>query len=314
MTISPRCIGCDVSKRTLDIFDETHGKAERIDNTPEAIAAHIGAWQGQNVFVVFEATGGYDRALASALVDAGIRHARINPARARDFARASGRIAKTDAIDAAMLAAFARVMAPVHAQDIPPARKALSLLAKRRDQLVAMRAQEKNRVSEAADAHAVAGVRRHIAFLDDEIDDIETAIAAHIAGDDALAEEARLLRSTPGVGPVAATQLLALMPELGRTGPKQIAALAGLAPMNADSGALRGRRKIAGGRKRVRDALYMAALNAVRRTGPFKAFYERLLAAGKAKKLALIAVARKLLGVLNAIIRDQNPYRTTAGT
>jgi transposase len=312
MIIPPRCVGCDVSKRTLDIFDEGCGKAERIYNTPEAIAARIAAWRGRGVFVVFEATGGYDRALATALVDAGIAHARINPARARDFARASGRIAKTDAIDAAMLAAFARVMAPAQTQEASPARKALSLLAKRRDQLVAMRAQEKNRVSEAVDAQAGAGVRRHITFLDDEIDDIETAIAGHIAADDALAEEAGLLRSAPGVGPVAATQLLALMPELGRTGPKQIAALAGLAPMNTDSGALRGRRKIAGGRKRVRDALYMAALNAVRRTGPFKTFYDRLLAAGKAKKLALIAVARKLLGVLNAMVRDQNPYRAIA--
>lgn len=314
MIIPLRCVGCDVSKRTLDIFDDALGHAERIDNTPEAIAVRVASWRDGDVFVVFEATGVYDHAFAAALEHAGIRHARINPARARDFARASGRIAKTDAIDAAVLAAFARAMAPAPDQTVSPARKALALMAKRRDQLVAMRAQEKNRASEAVDAGATARVKRHIDFLDREIGDIEKEIAAFVGADAGLAEEARLMRSAPGVGPVAATQLLALMPELGRTGPKQVAALAGLAPINADSGAFRGKRAIGGGRKRVRDALYMAALNAVRRTGPLKAFYERLRQAGKPAKLALIAVARKLLGVLNAMLRDRRTFTTPLPT
>lgn len=314
MILPLSCVGCDVSKRHLDIFDEAVGIAERIDNIPAAIDVLVARWRKAQAFVLFEATGVYDRALADALVAAGVAFARINPARARDFARASGRIAKTDAIDAEMLAAFARVMAPAPQHVVCEARKTLSLLGKRRDQLVATRAQEKNRRSEAPDRAFAARVERHIVFLDAEIESLDTEIATHIAADAELSAQARLLRSAPGVGPVAATQLLALMPELGRTGPKEVAALAGLAPRNVDSGQFRGKRTIGGGRKRVRDALYMAALNAVRRTGPLKAFYDRLRVAGKPAKLALVAVARKLLTTLNAMIRDEKAYRAHPAT
>ncbi|NMK98360.1 IS110 family transposase, partial [Staphylococcus capitis] len=258
--------------------------------------------------VVFEATGVYDLELREALRQAGVRFARINPARARDFARASGQLAKTDPIDARMLAAFARAMTPATEQVATPARNALARLAKRRDQLVSMRAQEKNRRSEAEDRAMAERIGRLIAVLDDEIAEIEAEISALIKAEQEIAEDAQLMRSLPGIGPVACMQLLAQMPELGRVGPKQVAALAGLAPFNVDSGTYRGKRKIGGGRKRIRDALYMAALNAVRRADPFKAFYERLRKAGKPAKLALIAVARKLLTVLNAMMRDRKPY------
>jgi len=302
-----RYVGIDVSKQYLDIFDEALGVPERIANAPQAITQIAARWRC-DVLVVFEATGVYDLELREALGRAGIRFARINPARARDFARASGRLAKTDPIDARMLAAFGRVMQPATEQAVNPARNALARLAKRRDQLVLMRAQEKNRRSEADDRALAERISRLIEVLDSEIAEIEADIKELIKAEPEITDEARLMRSLPGVGPVACMQLIAKMPELGRVGAKQIAALAGLAPFNVDSGAFRGKRKIAGGRKRVRDALYMAALNAVRRADPFKAFYERLRQAGKPAKLALIAVARKLLTVLNAMMRDRKPY------
>ena len=313
MIIPLRYVGIDVSKQYLDIFDEVLGVPERIANAPQAITQLVARWRCETL-VVFEATGVYDLELREALRQAGIRFARINPARARDFARASGRLAKTDPIDARMLAAFARAMQPVTEQPADPARNTLAKLAKRRDQLVLMRAQEKTRRSEAED-HAMAGrISRLIKVLDSEIAEIEADISALIKAEPEISDDAQLMRSLPGVGPVACMQLIAQMPELGKVGPKQVAALAGLAPFNVDSGAFRGKRKIAGGRKRVRDALYMAALNAVRRANPFKTFYSRLRQAGKPAKLALIAVARKLLTVLNAMMRDRKPYRLEPAT
>jgi transposase len=308
MILPLRCVGIDVSKRTLDIFDDAIGTPEHIANAPQAITEQVARWRCGNVFVVFEATGVYDRELAELLQQTGIRFARINPARARDFARAAGRLAKTDAIDARMLAAFARTMVPAASQTPNPGRNALALLAKRRDQLVQMRAQEKNRRSEAHDRTMIECIVRHLDFLNGEIKAIEAQIKALIKAAPQICEQARLIRSAPGIGPVACMQLIAQMPELGQVGPRQVAALAGLAPLNVDSGTYRGKRTIGGGRKRVRDALYMAALNAVRRDGSFKTFYQKLRAAGKPAKLALIAVARKLLTILNAMMRDGKIY------
>ena len=286
---------------------------ERFANATQAITQVVARWQC-DALIVFEATGVYDLELRKALERAGIRFARINPARARDFARASGQLAKTDPIDARMLAAFARAMKPATEQAINPARNALARLAKRRDQLVLMRAQEKNRRSEADDRAMAERIGRLVEVLDGEIAGIEADIKALIKAEPEISDDAQLMRSVPGVGPVACLQLITQMPELGHVGPKQVAALAGLAPFNVDSGAYRGKRKIGGGRKRVRDALYMAALNAVRRAAHFKIFYTRLRQAGKPAKLALIAVARKLLTVLNAMIRDRKPYRIEPAT
>lgn len=313
MIIPLRCVGIDVSKHHLDIFDEAIGISERVANATQAITQLVARWRC-DALVVFEATGVYDLELREALRQASIRFARINPARARDFARASGQLAKTDPIDARMLAAFARAMKPTSEQAATPARNALARLAKRRDQLVGMRAQEKNRRSEAEDRAMAERIGRLIEVLDDEIAEIEADISALIKAEPEISDDARLMRSLPGVGPVACMQLIAQMPELGHVGPKQVAALAGLAPFNVDSGTYRGKRKIGGGRKRVRDALYMAALNAVRRADPFKAFYNRLRQAGKPAKLALIAVARKLLTVLNAMMRDRKPYKIAPST
>jgi transposase len=309
MIIPLRCVGIDISKSMLDIFDDAIGKPERIANAPQPITEQVARWRcADNVFVVFEATGVYDRVLAEVLRQAGIRFARINPARARDFARAGGRLAKTDAIDARMLALFARAMGPVADPPPEPARNTLASFAKRRDQLVHMRAQEKNRRSEVRDPVMAEDITLHIDFLSRQIVAVEARIEALIKAEPEICEQARLLRSAPGIGPVACMQLIAQMPELGRVGPKQVAALAGLAPFNIDSGSYRGKRAIGGGRKRVRDAMYMGSLNAVRRDPILKSFYQKLRAAGKPAKLALIAVARKLLTILNAMLRDRKIY------
>jgi len=227
--IALRYVGIDISKNHLDIFDEADGVPRRIANATQAITQQVARWQC-DALVVFEATGIYDLALREALRQAGIQFARINPARARDFARASGLLAKTDPIDARMLAAFARAMQPAPEQVADPARGALARLAKRRDQLVLMRAQEKNRRSEADDRAMAERIGRLIEVLDSEIAEIEADISALIKAEAQIADDAKLMRSLPGVGPVACMQLIAQMPELGRVGPKQLAALAGLAP------------------------------------------------------------------------------------
>ena len=229
MIIALRYVGIDISKNHLDIFDEADGVPRRIANATQAITQQVARWQC-DALVVFEATGIYDLALREALRQAGIQFARINPARARDFARASGLLAKTDPIDARMLAAFARAMQPAPEQVADPARGALARLAKRRDQLVLMRAQEKNRRSEADDRAMAERIGRLIEVLDSEIAEIEADISALIKAEAQIADDAKLMRSLPGVGPVACMQLIAQMPELGRVGPKQLAALAGLAP------------------------------------------------------------------------------------
>ena len=254
-----------------------------------------------------EATGIYDLALRRILSQHGIGYVRVNPARARDFARASGRLAKTDAIDAEMLAAMgaALKLQPQPEDDDEASR--LNGLGRRRDQLVAIRAMEKHH-GEAADMAIQDSIAGHLAWLDQAIASIEAEIDGLIAASPRLAADNRRLRSAPGIGPVAAMTLLAQLPELGQRSGKAIAALAGLAPFNRDSGQWRGQRRIGPGRRRVRQALYMAALNAARCHKRFKAAYQRLLAAGKPKKLALIAVARKLIVILNAMMKAQKPF------
>lgn len=309
MTISQGFIGIDVSKSTLDVFDSALGRGERIANASEPISAFIERWRSKEVLVLFEATGQYDRLLQLALHAAGIAFTRVNPGRARDFARAAGFLAKTDAVDAKMLAMMAERMRPRAGTPVSPERERLRALHRRRDQLVLMRQQERTRYSEAAEPEERQHLHQHIVWLSAAIKQMDGRIRQLIATTEPLQRACRKLRKAPGIGPVAATTLLALMPELGNRSPKTIAALAGLAPLNRDSGTDRGKRTIAGGRKRVRDALYMAALAAVRSSAHFAAIYNRLLAAGKAKKLALIAVARKLLVALNAMIRDNSDFK-----
>lgn len=304
MNIHPFYVGCDISKHFLDFFDPSQGKAFRITNTAPEVAQLASALAGRGALVVMEASGAYDRRLRAALSDAGVAYVRVNPTRARRFAQVAGFLAKTDALDARMLSALGATMNLTADAPADPAREALAALHKRRDQLVQVRADEKKRHYDAQNDIATS-IDRHIDWLNDEIAMIEKDIAALIKQSDAMAKDAALMRSAPGIGAVAATSLLALMPELGRVGPKQIAALAGLAPINHDSGAMRGARRIKGGRRRIRQAIYMAALSAIRSCQRYRDFYEAIVSRSGAKKVAIIAVARKLLTHLNAMIRDQ---------
>lgn len=305
MTLHHTYIGIDVSKAHLDVFSPRNGLS-RLVNQPAALAAFAASLDPGDI-VVLEATGRYDRPLCEALGAAGIGHVRVNPSRARDFARALGQLAKTDALDAQMLSRMgqALVLAPQPAPDT--ARLALTALVRRRDQLVAIRAREANH-GETADPAITDSIARHTQWLDQEIKAIEHRINALIAADRALDQDNKRLRSVPGIGPVAATTLLALLPELGTCPDKAIAALAGLAPLNRDSGTMRGLRRIGPGRKRVRMALYMAALSATRCSPRFKAAYKALRQRGKPAKLALIAIARKLIVTINAMARTQTMF------
>jgi transposase len=305
MSIHPGFVGIDVSKRHLDIFE--NGRGLRVSNTADSIGALVERWRTS--FVLFEATGRYDGALRQALEAGGIAFARVNPARARDFARATGRLAKTDAIDAQMLARMAQSLSLARERESDPEREALARAHKRRDQLVHMRQQERTRLSECDDAALRADIEAHRQWLDANIAHWESEIARLVKRSAGLAQKAHSLRSIAGIGPVAATTLLALVPELGSLSSRKIAALAGLAPLNADSGQFRGTRRIKGGRKRVRDALYMAAVAAARHNPRLKPIYRRLRAAGKPAKVALIALARRLLVIANAIMRNNTQFK-----
>ena len=307
MTIPPVCLGIDVSKAVLDVFDPRCGLS-RVANDVEAIETFV-ARLDPSVFVVFEATGRYDARLRRALEARGLRFARVNPEQARAFARATGRRAKTDAVDARMLADLGRRLAPSPAETEDPVRVELALLDRRRAQLVAMRATERVRLADCDDDTLHTDLAAHIAFLDAAIDAVADRIAATVRADERLARLARRLESVPGVGPVVAARLLATLPELGRRSPKTIASLAGLAPHADDSGGRRGKRVITGGRRRIREALYMAAVAASRGKTRLGAFYRALLDAGKPPKLALLALARKLVVILNAVARDDQEFR-----
>jgi transposase len=308
MNIPPGLIGIDIAKHHLDVFDAARGRVIRLPNTAAAITALVAQWHDKPTCVLFEATGAYDAALRHVLGQADIRFARVNPKRARDFARAAGFLAKTDAVDAKMLAAMAHCLNPPADPPAQPEHQRLAHLHKRRDQLVATRQQERTRLHDAP-AELAPDITRHIAWLKSEIAALEARIAALLAASSPLTTTCQLLRSAPGVGPITAVTLIALLPELGSRSPQTIAALAGLAPINTESGQFRGKSQIRGGRKRVRDALYMAALAAARSKSRFAKFYQTLRAAGKPPKLALIAVARKLLITLNAIVRDNLAFQ-----
>ena len=309
MIINPGVVGIDISKHHLDIFDGAVGRPERVSNGPQAAASLAARFAAAGVFVLFEATGAYDLVLRRALQAAGVAFARVNPARARDFARAAGFLAKTDRIDARMLAAMAQSLRPHPHASTDPAREKLASLSRRRDQLVAMRKQERTRRSACHDEEMADDIDRHMAWLNHAIADLDRAIRQLICASASLKQAEQRLRSVPGIGPVAAATLLALLPELGTRSPKAIAALAGLAPINADSGMFRGKRSIRGGRKRVRDALYMAAVAAARSNSRLAAIYRALIDAAKPPKLALIAVARRILVILNAIVRDNTIFQ-----
>ena len=298
-------VGIDVAKAYLDVAIRPDGASFRLANDPTGLAQLLARVAPlAPALVVVEATGGYELPAVAALQAAGLAVAAINPRRARDFARAAGKLAKTDAIDAAVLAHYAEAIRPTVSPPREPERAALDALLTRRGQLLAMRVMEGNRLAALADARVRAGIQRHIAWLDGEIAAAETQLEEAVRASPAWQRSDELLRSIPGIGPGASRTLRAALPELGRLSGPQVAALAGLAPHARDSGATRGARSIHGGRPEVRRAMYLGALAASRCRGPLRDFAERLKARGKKGKVVLVAVARKLVTIANAVLRS----------
>jgi transposase len=305
-----RFVGIDVSKDALDVVIRPDGTHARVPNTDDGFDQLVARLRplGPDL-IVLEATGGYQRRVVAALSLAGLPVAVVNPARAREFAKALGHHAKTDKVDAAILAEFAeRVRPAVRPLPDAQAQKMQELLA-RRGQLVGMRTMEKNRLGTAVDRTVRRSLEAHVAWLTEQIDDAEEQLGQAIERSDVWKAKDELLQSIEGIGPGVSRVLLFDLPELGALTREQIAALAGLAPMNRDSGRFSGKRFIKGGRAAVRSAVYMAS-HAARKWNPaLKAFADRLEEAGKPAKVVLIAVARKLLVIANAILRDKKPWR-----
>jgi len=308
-------IGIDVSSQTLELASTAQATTWQVANDVagiEQLVRQILAMAPE--LVVLEATGGYEFEAACALQAAGLAVAVVNPRAARDFARAMGALAKTDALDARMLAAFARVLHqhPQRERFVKPLAdtelQQLQALVLRRRQLVQMLTAERQRLR-LAHVAARPSIERVIEFLKKELGDSDAEVATHVQRHHA--QLAQALASVPGIGPASVAVLLAELPELGKLDRRRIAALVGVAPLNRDSGQMRGQRCIWGGRADVRRALYMATLTAVRHNPALKACYERLLAAGKRKKVALVACMRKLLTILNAIARHGSTWNST---
>ena len=310
MTSSPAFVGIDVSKGTLDVATRPDGTHRRVPNTDEGFDRLVALLCPlAPALVVLEASGGYQRRVVAALVLAGLPVAVVNPARTREFAKALGRLAKTDAVDAAVLAEFAeRIRPPARPVPDADAQKMQELLA-RRGQLVGMRTMEKNRLGTALSRVVRRSIEAHLKWLDEQIDSAEKELDEAIERSEVWKAKGELLQSIQGIGPGVSRTLLFELPELGRPSREQIAALAGLAPMSRESGRWSGKRFISGGRAVVRGVVYMAS-HAARKWSPaLKAFADRLEAAGKPAKVVLIAVARKLLVIANAILRDKKPWR-----
>jgi transposase len=305
-------IGVDVCKDFLDAHARPAGLHQRFDNTPAGIEQFV-AWVRTVTpeRVVFESTGPYQKAAVGALLAAGLPAVVVNARQVRDFAKGTGQLAKTDTIDAGILAHFGEVVATV-VRPLPP-KEVLEFrdLCDRRGQLVRMLAAEKNHRHAARDASAkvVKNIDKHIAFLQRQIEDLEERMDGIVSASETFKAKDELLQSIVGIGPQVSRTLLVHLPELGQGSRQTIAALVGLAPFADDSGSSRRIRHIRGGRGKVRMALYQAAVAAIRYCATMKSFYASLKARGKASKVALIAVARKLLVLANALLRDGTPYQ-----
>ena len=295
-------VGIDVSKLNLDCF--IADRCIRLPNGPKGFE-RLHSLLPPNAHVVLEPTASYHRKLLHDLHRHAVVLSEVNPRQVRDFARATGRLAKTDAIDARMLSLFGSIMQPQPSAAPQPERCALAALNSSRDQLVAMRTQLLNHIGHLDLPLALKSCNAALRAIERQIEKLEHAIADHIKAEPALAAPYSILTSHHGVGAVCASTLLAALPQLGLTSRQKIASLAGLAPFNRDSGSSRGQRHIQGGRARVRRVLYLAALSAIRR-GHLKAFYLRLRSAGKPPKVALIATARKLLIILNSSLKPSS--------
>ena len=301
-------VGIDVSKQYLDLGLTSDVKVDRFENNETGIARLVeNLARVQPALIVVEATGGLEMLVVAALRVAGLPIAVVNARQVRDFAKATGRLAKTDKLDALVLAHFAQAVRPAIREGRTEAEQELVEQVARRRQLVDMRAQEKARLSMAG-ARQKTSIKEHIAWLDERITDLDNDLKASLKASDIWKERVDLLQSVPGVGPVTTLTLLSYLPELGKLNRREIAALAGLAPFNRDSGFQRGYRMIWGGRAEVRSVLYMTTLSAVRGTNSIASFHQRLVEKGKPAKVALTATMRKLLTILNAMMKQNKHW------
>lgn len=302
-------VGVDVSEHRLDVHLLPGAERAGFSRDRRGIARLV-AWLASKgrLLVVVEATGGLERGLAAALAQAGIAVAVVNPRQVRDFARAAGLLAKTDRRDAYALALYGERLRPEPRPARAPADQALAALVLRRRQLAQLIEAERNRARRTEEPLVLVSIEAHLGWLQAALGELDGHIDARLAAHRVWQEKAELLRSVPGVGTATVSTLIGLLPELGQLDRRAVAALVGVAPFARDSGVMKGRRTIWGGRAPVRRVLYMAALVAVRHNPALRAFYLRLVAAGKAKKLALTAAMRKLLVTLNAILRDRQPW------
>lgn len=304
MTLHQNVLGVDVARDWIDTFDVASGASRRI------LTADLPTFfrDLKGIFVVFEATGGYEQPLMEALAGGGIAHVRVNPRQAREFARATGCLAKTDKVDARILARMAQALELKPDIVVDPIRKRLSELVSRRDDLVKAVTAEGQRLTMARDDYVQRDIQWMLTALKARLVAIEKQITAAIKASDELRSQQDRLCSAPGIGPAGSAVLLARLPELGRVDRRAIASLAGLAPHACDSGHRRGRRHVWGGRACVRRTLYLAAFIATRYNADLKAMRQRLIDAGKPTKVAILAVARKLLTILNAMLRHNQNY------
>jgi transposase len=310
MTTELECfVGIDVSKHQLDVAVRPSGERWSTANAPEAFEGFLKRVKALSpTLIVLEATGGLEAAVVAELAHAGLAVAVVNPKRVREFARASGQLAKTDQLDAQILAHFAEAIRPP-VRPLPTADSdRLAALVTRRRQVIDMLTAERNR------QHTVAGtmherIGKHIMWLTEELHALDDELRQFIDQTPTWHATDDLLQSVPGVGPVTAMTLVADLPELGQLDRQEIAALVGVAPMNRDSGPKRGKRRTQGGRAQVRSVLYMAALSASRCNPVIRAFYEKLILRGKEQKVALTACMRKLLVILNAMVKKQQSWR-----
>ena len=309
MTSTARFVGIDIAKTDFVVAGRPDGLAWTAPNEAEGITATVDRLRGlAPTLIVLEATGGYETPLVAALAAAGVPVVVANPRQVRDFAKATGQLAKTDRLDAHLLALFAERVHPPPRPLPDAALQQLEALMTRRRQLLDMVTAERNRLE-----HASPSIRRnitaHVRWLERRVAAVDRDLDDTIQKSPVWRAKENLLRTVPGIGPVVSRTLLADLPELGRLNRKQIAALVGVAPLARDSGTLRGKRTVWGGRAPVRAVLYMAALVATRRNAVLRAFYRRLVEAGKPKKVALIACMRKLLTILNAMMRTNTTWQ-----
>lgn len=313
MDPQPCFIGIDVSKSTLDLHALPGRVASQFPNDPGGITALVsGVLVLAPTLVVLEATGGLEHPAAAALAAAGIPVAVVNPRQTRDFAKATGKLAKTDATDAAVLAHFAEAIRP-QVRPVPDAQtRELAELLGRRRQLIGMRTAESNRLGTVTAGRVARSIESHLRWLAKQLEGLDESLGEAIRGSAVWRVNDDLLQSIPGVGRMVSRALMADLPELGTLSREQVAALAGVAPMNRDSGKWSGARAVCGGRSHVRSALYRAALSAKRWNPALREFAARLKEKGKAAKVILVAVARKLLVIANAILRSRRPWENRA--